>query len=77
MLQLELDEMRNDMLLEDELRRDVDKAIAHVDNHHRLHIDEYLGNLINSYDILSEKLRLYGYEISAKDLLISKLNEIL
>jgi len=58
-----LEEMRQDMLIEHELRKDLDYAIDYLDQ------EEKLGECIEYLEKLSSKLSIYGWEVTPKEII--------
>lgn len=58
-----LEEMRQDMLIEQELRHDLDYAIEYLDNQAKLY------DCIKHLEMLSNKLSLYGWNVTPKEIM--------
>ncbi len=61
--QEKLEEMRQDMLLEEKLIRDLDYAIDYLDS------EDKLSECISHLEFLSTKLSLYGWDLTSKDIM--------
>ena len=57
------EDMIRDMIIEQELRKDLDYAIEYLDQ------KENLGEYIEYLEKLSSKLSLYGWEVTPKEII--------